>query len=144
MEATDAKQMLHRYLQMARDALLWKLADVSEYDVRRPLTPTGTNLLGIVKHLAIVEFGYFGDTFGRPHGERFVWDGHWIMVHMVAETNRHLGHADILREEIDGVVGHRSGVDNLPDVDAEWWPSYFEQVEHVAREASTGGAEPGT
>ncbi len=36
-----------------------------EYDARRPMTPTGTNLLGLVKHLASVELGYFGDTFGR-------------------------------------------------------------------------------
>jgi hypothetical protein len=28
----------------------------------------------LVKHLAVVEFGYFGDTFGRPHGEAFPWD----------------------------------------------------------------------
>ena len=62
--------MLHRYLRMASDALLWKLDGVSEYDVRRPCTPTGTNLLGLVKHLAIVELGYFGDTFGRPHDEQ--------------------------------------------------------------------------
>ncbi len=71
----DAKDTLHRYLRMAREALLWKLDAVSEYDARRPLTPTGTNLLGLVKHLAVVELGYFGDTFGRPHAERLPWDG---------------------------------------------------------------------
>jgi len=38
---------------------------VPSTDVRRPMTPTGTNLLGLVKHLGTVEFGYFGDTFGR-------------------------------------------------------------------------------
>lgn len=38
------------------------------------MTPTGTNLLGLVKHLANVEIGYFGDTFGRPHGETLTWD----------------------------------------------------------------------
>ena len=189
----DDKQMLHRYLQIARDALLWKLDGVSEYDVRRPLTPTGTNLLGLVKHLAVVELGYFGDTFGRPHGERFPWDErdeepnedmfatadetrdeiialyrrahahadatidalslddtgtvpwwpddvnpvtlHWILVHMIAETHRHVGHADIIRETIDGEVGHRSGVENLPDADADWWTSYVERVEQAARTA---------
>ena len=75
MERMDAKETLHRYLRMARGAVLWKLDTVSEYDVRRPLTPSGSNLLGLVKHLAVVELGYFGDTFGRPHGERFAWDG---------------------------------------------------------------------
>ena len=60
---------LVRYLQTLRDAVLWKLDDLSEYDARRPMTPTGTNVLGIVKHLAYVEAGYFGDTFGRPFPE---------------------------------------------------------------------------
>ncbi len=68
--ADAAKADLHRYLQEARDALLWKLEGLSEYDVRRPLTPTGTNLLGLVKHAAGVELGYLGDTFGRPSGSR--------------------------------------------------------------------------
>ena len=62
---TDPKADLHHYLQAARDALLWKLDGLSEYDIRRPMTPTGTNLLGLVKHLTGVEIGYFGKTFGR-------------------------------------------------------------------------------
>ena len=66
MTVTDAKTDLRRYLQDAREALLWKLEGLSEYDIRRPLVPTGTNLLGLVKHQAGVELGYFGDTFGRP------------------------------------------------------------------------------
>jgi Protein of unknown function (DUF664) len=57
---------LHRYLQDARDALLWKLDGLSGYDVRRPLVPTGTHLVGLVKHQAGVEMGYFGETFCRP------------------------------------------------------------------------------
>ena len=195
----DAKATLHRYLRTARESMLWKLDGVSEYDARRPLTPTGTNLLGLVKHLAVVEFGYFGDTFGRPHGEPFPWDGrelepnedmyatagetrdriialyqratahadatidalalddtgtvpwwpddvnpvtlHWILVHMIAETNRHAGHADILREQIDGGAGHRPGVDNLPDVDADWWAAYVERVDDAARAASASGPD---
>jgi len=44
MEHMDAKDILHRYLRMAREALLWKLESLSEYDARRPLTPTGTNV----------------------------------------------------------------------------------------------------
>ena len=187
----DAKAILHRYLRTARESLLWKLDEVSEYDVRRPLTPTGTNLLGLVKHLAFVELGYFGDTFGRPHGERFPSDGEpngdmyataeetrpgilalyrratahadatiealslddtgavpwwpddvnpvtlqWIVVHVIAETNRHAGHADILREQIDGSAGLRPGGDNLPHVGAEWWPEYVRRVDDAARAAS--------
>jgi hypothetical protein len=59
------KADLHRYLQAARDALLWKLDGLGERDLRLPRTPTGTNLIGIVKHMANVEIGYFADTFGR-------------------------------------------------------------------------------
>jgi uncharacterized damage-inducible protein DinB len=69
----NQKADLHRYLQAARDALLWKLDGLSEYDVRRPMTTTGTNLLGLVKHVASVELGYFGDVFGRPSGEPLPW-----------------------------------------------------------------------
>jgi len=57
---------LRSYLQEGRDAVLWKLDGPSEYDIRRQLVPTGTHLLGLVKHLAAIELGYFGDTFGRP------------------------------------------------------------------------------
>src|ERR1051325_8391707 len=66
MDATAAKADLHRYLRMAREAMLWKLEGLSEYDVRRPLTPTGTNLLGLVKYVSGCEIGYFADTFGTP------------------------------------------------------------------------------
>ncbi len=52
---------------------MWKLDGLSEYDVRRPLTPTGTNLLGLIKHLASCEAGYLGEVFGRPFGERLPW-----------------------------------------------------------------------
>ena len=48
---SDGRADLHRYLQDAREALLWKLEGLSEYDVRRPLVPSGTNLLGLVKHV---------------------------------------------------------------------------------------------
>jgi hypothetical protein len=62
----DEKQTLRRYLQEARDALLWKLEGLSDYDIRRPMTPTGTNLLGLVKHCAAGECVYFGRVHGRP------------------------------------------------------------------------------
>lgn len=73
MELTGMKADLHRYLQVARESLLWKLDGLSEYDIRRPMTHTGTNLLGIVKHVASVEAGYLGDVMGRPFGQTFPW-----------------------------------------------------------------------
>lgn len=193
MTPPDPKTVLHRYLQAARDALLWKLDDLSEYDIRRPLTPTGTNLLGLVKHLTGVEVGYFGDTFERPFPEPLPWltedaadnvdmwakpnepreqlvglyrrawqhsdatidaydlDAHiavqhWppesrdvtlhlIVVHVIAETHRHVGHADVVRELIDGAAGLREGTDNLPQRDSAWWADYRAQVEQAARDA---------
>lgn len=62
----DHQTDLHVYLQDARDVFLWKLEGLSEYDIRRPLTPTGTNLLGLVKHVTGAEAFYFGEVFGRP------------------------------------------------------------------------------
>lgn len=56
MTGSGPKSDLHRYLQAARKALLWKLGGLSEYDIRRPLTPTGTNLLGLIKHVAAVSW----------------------------------------------------------------------------------------
>ncbi|MFM9612009.1 DinB family protein [Streptomyces niveiscabiei] len=192
MTRTDPKADLHRYLKAAREALVWKLDGLSEYDVRRPLTPTGTNLLGLVKHLACVEFGYFGPTFGRPHGESLPWDeegaeanadmwaradesregilglyhrawahtdatvealpldaeGHvewWgdkgdvtlqlIMLHVTAETHRHAGHADIVRELIDGKVGMREANTNMDGGDAAWYEEYWQKLEASAKKA---------
>jgi uncharacterized damage-inducible protein DinB len=63
--ANDPKTVLHHYLQLARDALVWKLDGLSERDARLPRTPTGNNLLGMIKHCLNVEVGYFGPTFGR-------------------------------------------------------------------------------
>src|SRR5215469_10644856 len=74
MGITDPKDDLRRYLQISRDAVLWKLDGLSEYDARRPLVPTGSNLLGVVKHLAGVELGYFGATFGRPFPDELEYD----------------------------------------------------------------------
>jgi len=73
MPPADPKGDLHHYLRGGREALLWKLDGLSEYDARRPLTPTGTNLLGLVKHLAGVEAGYLGQTFDRPFPEPLPW-----------------------------------------------------------------------
>ncbi|MDT0570983.1 DinB family protein [Streptomyces sp. DSM 3412] len=190
---TDAKADLHHYLQSARDALLWKLDGLSEYDARRPLTPTGTNLLGLLKHTASVELGYLGDTFGRPSGEPLPWldddaepnadmwvtaaesredivglyrrawahadatiDAlpldtvgrvpwwpddrdevtlHHAVVRVIADTHRHAGHADILREIIDGVVGMNEGNTSIPSHDPAWWEDYRERLERAAKEA---------
>lgn len=189
MTLETPKQSLLRSLQAGRDALLWKLDGMSEYDARRPLTPTGSNVLGIVKHLGYVELGYFVETFGRPlpvpspwHEEvdddphadlvataeesrddvvglyHLAWEEsartfdaldleavgrvpHWpegrnevtlhqMLVWVVAETHRHAGHVDILRETVDGLAGHRPGVSNLPD-DYDW-RAHVERVEEVA------------
>ncbi|WEH17083.1 DinB family protein [Streptomyces sp. VNUA24] len=191
--APSAKADLHFYLQSARDALLWKLDGLSEYDIRRPLTPTGTNLLGLIKHTAGVELGYLGDTFGRPSGEPLPWldgdaepnadmwatadesradvvalyrrawahadatldalpldtvgrvpwwpDGkdevtlHHAVVRVIADTHRHAGHADIVRELIDGAVGMNEGNTSIPASDSAWWEEYRGRLEHAAREA---------
>ncbi|MEU4792254.1 DinB family protein [Micromonospora tulbaghiae] len=156
-----AKEYLHNDLRQIREAMLWKLDGLSEYDVRRPLTASGTSLLGLVKHLSFGEARYFGEVFGRPFPEPLPrWDdpdpegidmwasehetreevigryrraaehadatiealaidapGHvpwWprpdvklfnILVHVLTETGRHAGHADILREQLDGSTG---------------------------------------
>jgi len=76
---TDAKTELRWYLQSARDALLWKLPSLSEYDVRRPLTPTGTNLLGLVKHASYVESGDLADSFGRTPARGRPTTARWRM-----------------------------------------------------------------
>ncbi len=67
------KEQLHRYLMNAREAVMWKVEGLSEYDIRRPLTPTGTNLLGLVKHLAVGEASYFGQVFARPFEPHLPW-----------------------------------------------------------------------
>ena len=59
------KQSLHKSLDRHRDVILWKIEGLDDEQVRRPMTPSGTNLLGLVKHLAAVEYGWFCETFGR-------------------------------------------------------------------------------
>lgn len=191
--------LLRHYLHDARRALVWKLDGLTEYDARRPLTPTATNLLGLVKHVAATELLYLGHAFGRhlaepvpwleaalaPDAEpnldmwaspeetledvvglyRRVWahsdetlrtlpldtscEIPWwnpdtrhttlrrIAIHMIAETHRHAGHADIVRELVDGSAGLREDGSNLPASDRQWWASYHARVEQAARQAST-------
>jgi uncharacterized damage-inducible protein DinB len=59
------KENLHFSLNRHRDVVLWKIEGLDDEDLRRPMTPSGTNLLGLVKHLAAVEYGWFCETFGR-------------------------------------------------------------------------------
>ena len=66
MSDEDLKAELHSYLRGARETLVWKLDGLDEYDIRRPMTPTGTNLLGLVKHSTATHRNYFGEVFGRP------------------------------------------------------------------------------
>ena len=63
--STDQKAIWQRYYKERRDALLSKVEDLSEYEARRPRTPTGTSLIGIIKHVLNVEAVYLGATFER-------------------------------------------------------------------------------
>ena len=179
---------LIRYLQRDREKLVAALEGLGEYDVRRPLTPTGTNLLGLVKHLAGVELGYFGECVGRPRPDQPAWMDEealddsadmwataeetreeivglyraawahtaesiaelgpdapatvpwWsedrrnttlgrLLVHVVSETAQHAGHADIIRETIDG----RAGRDHDSMGDADWWTAHVARIEAAAK-----------
>ncbi len=177
---------LQRYLQDGRTALLRTLDDLSEYDVRRPLTPTGTNLLGLVKHLTGVEIGYLSEAVGRPaptlpwDEDGSVWEGgdmwaradetrEWVIglyreawalsdaalaelpldapaapawwpeerrqttfghlvVRVVAETAQHAGHAEILREGLDGQAGR----DRDAMGDADQWARFVAAIQAAA------------
>lgn len=188
-----AKAYLHDALQWARADLVRKLEGLSEYDVRRPRTLTGTNLLGLVKHLTLSEARYFGEIFDRPYPEPipsfadptfnssdYLWvrpdesradilnaytracehadstinalpidtPGHvpwWpspevklfnVLVHLLNETNRHLGHADIIREQLDGAVG------STPTPTTTDWSPHRAKVEQAARAAKACDAAP--
>ena len=195
----DPEDSLLRYLHLRQADLLAKLDGLGEYDVRRPMTPTGTNLLGLVKHVAHVQLSYFGAVFGRPSGRTHPWDDggepdadmwataqesrddvvelyrfsaahadatvealpldavgevpwwpeerrhptlHTILVHVCVEVARHAGHADVLRELIDGSAGMSSDNDNLPSRQPGEWAAYRARIEAAARQAA-GLATPG-
>ena len=200
----DPEDSLLRYLHLRQADLLAKLDGLGEYDVRRPMTPTGTNLLGLVKHVAHVQLSYFGAVFGRPSGRTHPWDDggepdadmwataqesrddvvelyrfsaahadatvealpldavgevpwwpeerrhptlHTILVHVCVEVARHAGHADVLRELIDGSAGMSSDNDNLPSRQPGEWAAYRARIEAAARQAAglptPDGAAPG-
>jgi hypothetical protein len=61
---------------------------------------------------------------------------HRILVHVIAETHRHAGHAEIVRELIDGAVGRQPGNANMAPGDESWWANHRSQVERAARDAS--------
>lgn len=190
MEDTSVAECVHDELRSSREALVWKLDGLSEHDVRRPLTATGTNLLGLVKHVATWEARYLGEVFHRPFPEPLprwqdadgsdLWvtegesraqvvdfyrraqehadetiralpldaPGHvawWprpqvtvlsILVHVLTDTTRHAGHADILREQLDGRAGIVAG---------RWQPiETAARAAHRARiETAAGVAFPG-
>lgn len=189
-----AKQYLHNDLRTIREAMLGKLDGLSEYDIRRPLTATGTNLLGLIKHLSAWEARYLGEVFDRPFPEALPrWDdpagwtadfwatadetrheiidrfrrvgdhsdvtirtldidapGHvpwWplpdvklfsILVHLLTETNRHAGHADILREQLDGRTGFGAEDIHLRSGDQAFWDDRCAQIEQAAKSAASG------
>ena len=187
----DVDEELYSYLRGARETLLWKLDGLGEYDIRRPMTPSGTNLLGLVKHSTRSHLVYFCDVFGRPQDPTLRWlsdvapgsdmwvkaDEHtpdivaayrrsweladatvdqlaadalghvpwWgddavtlehVVVHLTAETQRHAGHADIIRELIDGSAGLLRGFDNLRIGDAAERARLHDEIEHAARDAA--------
>lgn len=188
----DVKTRLHERLRTVRATMLWKLEGVDEHDARRPLTGTGTNLLGLVKHVSVSEALYLGVVFDRPFDDLPArwWDpdtgllpstwatadearaevvdrshrvaehadvtidrlaldapGHvpwWprpdidlleALLHVVTETSRHAGHADILREQVDGSVGTRSDDGALDGFDAAFWARHRAEVADAAQRA---------
>jgi hypothetical protein len=191
------KDELHRRLQLGRAAVRSKLDGLSEYDLRRPMTPTGTNLLGLVKHLAGVEYVYLAESFNRPPPQTLpwvedgsIWDGadmwatpaesseyliglyrracahgdrtideldldsvgsvaHWpaerrattlgvLLIRMVAETAQHAGHADIIRELIDG----SAGADHDAFGGEAEWSRYVARIQDAADQFKPADARP--
>jgi hypothetical protein len=144
--SADEKTTLLGFLNYLRDAVAEKVTGVPEPQVRTPGVPSGTSLLGLIKHLTSVERYYFqgeevhnwAATF-KPTGTDTVdsllvgyrtavdaantaiglYDDlsqtipnpksapsmRWLLTHMIEETGRHAGHADIIREQIDGATG---------------------------------------
>ena len=180
------KPELQKYLQDTRALMLAKLEGLGEYDRRRPLVPSGTNLLGLVKHLAGIEYVYLGTSVGRPpadvlpwEADGSVWEGadmwakptestdyitglyreacahsdrsiaefeldhpaevpHWsedkrsttfgaLLIRVVDETAHHAGHADIIRELLDGEGGKDANL-----LDEAGWTDYYTKIQRAA------------
>ena len=127
----DAKQVLHRYLARQRAALLAKLEGLDERDLRWPMTPTGTNLLGLVKHVASVELGYFGEVFDRPSNVPLPWfdEGAELNADMWATADESRDDLVALYQQ---AAEHADATIAALPLDAPglvpWWPSEREQV----------------
>ena len=162
----DQKAVLHDYLRRCR-----------------------SDLLGLLKHVAFVQLGYFGEVFGRPSDRGEPWDDaapnadmwataeesreqivelyrfsgehadatiealplgavgevpwwpeerrhpslHTVVVHMAVELARHAGHADILRETLDGASGRYTGDASIPGFSADEWAAYWARLEDTAQ-----------
>lgn len=158
-ERTAFADVLDTYRRM----VVWKLDGLSREDAMKPMVPSGTSLLGVVKHLAYVERWWFQAVLGQRDVE-FPWseddpDADWriadgesvqdiidlfdaecaisreildglesldaefpvgsqtriarnILLHMVEEVARHVGHMDIIRELTDGTTGYRPDEDD--------------------------------
>jgi uncharacterized damage-inducible protein DinB len=151
LRLTTEEETLQEFLDYLRESVILKAEGLTEDAVRVSLVPSGTTLLGLVKHLVVVETMWLHYAFagldvdlGRDGLEpadtiasvtaayrstaegsnRIIADCddlerlcartlttpeplslRWVLVHLVEETARHAGHADILREQIDGSVG---------------------------------------
>lgn len=183
----DFKDHLATYLANSREAMLWKARGLGDEEATRPMVPTGTNILGLVQHLAFVEYGYFVQCLGFAIKDEYYaalaadpddsadmwvstevpgtevlafyrraidaanrniaalpldapatvpwWPGERrhttlgrLMLHMNVETARHAGHADILRELIDGSTGMRQDNDNMPPYDGTAWKELHKKI----------------
>ena len=60
-------------------------------------------------------------------------------MHVISDTTRHAGHADILREGIDGAAGMTVSSTNLPDLD---WSAYTARLTAVAEAVPAGLVSP--
>lgn len=189
---SELKDVLRIYLNEFHSAIRWKVEGLSEADLRRPMTPTGSNLIGIVKHVASIELGYLTDCVGRPNPAQLPWisedsplnsdmyltadesssdiielldlaerealatlealpldapahvpwwgagdDGKIVtlgrlIVHVINDAVRHVGHMDILREMIDGDIGLHKGNDNIPEQPERAWADYVAELQAIS------------
>jgi uncharacterized damage-inducible protein DinB len=147
--------ILDGFLDWHRTTLLWKCAGLTAGQLAlRSAPPSNLSLLGLVRHMAHVERGWFRIRFrGEPvprlypdpdaafeeadpagaeadfaafaeecelarkaavgasleeeftFGDRGPYSLRWVYNHMIEEYARHNGHADLLRERIDGATG---------------------------------------
>jgi uncharacterized damage-inducible protein DinB len=135
------KESLHVSLDRHRDVVLWKLGGLDDEQLRRPMTPSGTNLLGLVKHLGSVEYGWFCDTFGREN-EEIPFDENNPEADMRAEAN------ETTAEIVEYYGRARAAADRVideldpDDVGTAWWGDtesmrwvLIHMVEETARHA---------